>query len=379
MKLVVFGLSISSSWGNGQATTWRALARGLADEGHELVFFERDVPYYARHRDLTSLPSGRLHLYPDFTAARPTARRELADADAAMVTSYCPDGPEAAELVLASRAGVRAFYDMDAPVTLARLRSGEDVEYLPPRGLADFDVVLSFAGGRMLDELERDLGARRVEPLYGCVDPDVHRPSEPAFGAAADLSYLGTYSVDRQATLDALLFAPARERPERHFVVGGSLYPSDLAWPANVEHVDHVPPGRHAAFYGASKLTLNATRGPMKASGYTPSARLFEAAACGVAVLSDAWRGLTSFFEPGREILVATRSEEAIEYLELPSETLAGVGRAARARVLGEHTGTHRARELVSILERVGRVSHRRPKAAAWDRHEHRADRPDAD
>jgi spore maturation protein CgeB len=365
VKLVVFGLSISSSWGNGQATTWRALARGLADAGHELVFFERDVSYYASHRDLTSIPRGRLHLYSSFADVLPTVHRELASADAAMVTSYCPDGPEAAERVLESRASVRAFYDMDAPVTLSRLRRGEVVDYLPRGGLGDFDVVLSFIGGRMLGELARHLGARRVEPLYGCVDPGIHRPADRG-AADADLSYLGTYSVDRQAALEALLFEPARALPEQRFVVGGPLYPAELAWPSNVRHVDHVPPGRHAAFYGASRLTLNVTRGPMKASGFCPSARLFEAAACGVAILSDSWRGLDAFFEPGHEILVASETAEAIDFLKVDPETLARVGNAARARVLDQHTGAHRARELVSILERA---SHRGPASATLDRH----------
>jgi spore maturation protein CgeB len=365
VKLVVFGLSISSSWGNGQATTWRALARGLADEGHELVFFERDVPYYARHRDFTSIPSGRLHLYADFADARPIAARELSDADAAMITSYCPDGPEATELVLASPATARAFYDMDAPVTLSRLRRGERIEYLPPDGLGEFEVVMSFTGGGTLEALARELGGRRVEPLYGCVDPDVHRPADRD-APSTDLSYLGTYSADRQATLDALLFEPARALPERSFVVGGALYPHELAWPTNVRHLDHVPPGSHAAFYGASRLTLNATRGPMKASGFCPSARLFEAAACGVAVLSDPWRGLTSFFEPGHEILVATRAEEAIDLLRAAPEALSRVGRAARERVLEAHTGRHRARELVAILERA---THARAGGAA-DHHD---------
>src|SRR3954470_7620634 len=130
MKLVVFGLAISSSWGNGHATLWRGLCRALAARGHRVAFFERDVPYYAEHRDLYEVPGGELVLYPDWSAVLPTARRHLADADVAMVTSYCPDGVEAADLVLDSPAPVRAFYDLDTPVTLGQLRAGRPVAYL---------------------------------------------------------------------------------------------------------------------------------------------------------------------------------------------------------------------------------------------------------
>jgi spore maturation protein CgeB len=357
VKLVVFGLSISSSWGNGQATTWRALARGLSEEGHELVFYERDVPYYARHRDLTSIPRGRLHLYRDWRATVPLARAELADADAAMITSYCPDGPDAAALVLESSAPVRAFYDMDAPVTITRLRAGEPAPYLPRDGLGGFDVVLSFTGGEVLDELADELGARQAIPLYGCVDPEIHRASSSPPAARVDLSYLGTYAADRQPSLSRLLFEPARALPQRSFTVGGALYPSEISWPSNVRHVEHVPPAEHAAFYGSSKLTLNLTREAMKARGYCPSARLFEAAACGVAIISDDFVGLDAFFEPGREVLVASGTEDVLGFVEADDEALARIGRAARERVLAQHTGTHRARELVSILERAERCA----------------------
>src|SRR5690606_7680915 len=139
MKLVVFGLSISSSWGNGHATLWRALCRALHRRGHRVVFYERDAPYYRRHRDLAELAGGRLVLYPDWDAVRHDAVRELRDADAAIVTSYCPDALAAAELVHEAP-GVGAFYDLDTGVTLDRIGRGRDVEYIGPRGLRDYDV-----------------------------------------------------------------------------------------------------------------------------------------------------------------------------------------------------------------------------------------------
>ncbi|HEX5385270.1 MAG TPA: glycosyltransferase [Gemmatimonadales bacterium] len=351
MKLVVFGLSISSSWGNGHATLWRGLCRALGARGHSVVFFERDVPYYASHRDLTDMPGGgRLVLYPEWDLVLPIARAELAEADAAMVTSYCADGVAAAELVLDSPARVRTFYDLDTPVTLERLRRGEPVPYLPPQGLGDFDLVLSYTGGGALDELVSRLNARRVAPLYGSVDPEVHYPVPPRPHYAADLSYLGTYAEDRQEALTALFVEPARQRPAQRFVIGGAQYPQAFPWAPNIWFVRHLPPAEHPAFYSSSRLTLNVTRAAMAEMGHCPSGRLFEAAACGVPVLSDRWDGLDRFFTPGEEILVASGPDEVVAALDLPYEELARIGRAARERALASHTAERRAEELEEAL-----------------------------
>jgi spore maturation protein CgeB len=271
-------------------------------------------------------------------------------ADAAIVTSYCPDGRDACQLVLDSRARARVFYDLDTPVTLARLAAGEDVPYLPADGLAELDLVLSFTGGSALDLLRERLGARRVAPLYGSVDPARHRPVAAVPEWAAACSYLGTWSADRQDALERLFLEPAR-RSQRTFVLGGSMYPLDVRWPPNVRRIEHVPPPDHPAFYGSSPLTLSVTRAPMASAGYCPSGRLFEAAACSVPVLTDAWRGLELFFEPGDQILVAGSTEEALAAIELPAGELARIGRRARARAVEEHSGTRRAAQLLALLE----------------------------
>jgi spore maturation protein CgeB len=351
MKLVIFGLTVSSSWGNGHATLWRGLCRALAARGHQVVFFERDVPYYAEHRDLHALPGGgELRLYPSWEDALPAARRHLDDADVGMVTSYCPDGVAASELLLDSRAGLRVFYDMDTPVTLQALERGEAVPYLPPWGLADFDLVLSFTGGASLRELRTRLGARRAVPLYGSVDPDVHRRVPAREGFRADLSYLGTYAADRQAALEALFIEPARRCPGERFLIGGALYPPDFPWTDNVYFVRHVAPGDHPAFYSSCRMTLNVTRAAMAAMGHCPSGRLFEAAACGTPILSDDWTGLDEFFAPGEEILVARTTEEALRALLLPAGELDAVARRARERALDEHNADRRARDLEEAL-----------------------------
>jgi spore maturation protein CgeB len=343
MRIVVFGLTISSSWGNGHATLWRGLCRALSRRGHSVAFFERDVPYYAAARDLTELPGGELVLYEDWNEVRDKAARMAAEADVAMVTSFCPDGLDATDLVLAARRPVRVFYDLDTPVTLALLERGESLSYVGPRGLRDFDLVLSYTGGAALEHLRARLGARRVAPLYGHVDPAIHRPAPVRSEFSADLSYLGTYAADRQAALETLFLEAARSLPEQRFLIGGAQYPVDFPWTENIFFVRHLPPSDHPSFFSSCRLTLNVTRQTMAEMGWCPSGRLFEASACGAAMLSDAWEGLDVFFEPGREILVTRSAADTIAALGLSDRELREIAEAGRERTLAEHTADRRA------------------------------------
>jgi spore maturation protein CgeB len=349
MKFVVFGLSVSSAWGNGHATLWRGLLRALATMGHASVFFERDTPYYAAHRDLMRGDGYDIVIYPSWDVVATRARRELAEADVAIVTSYQADAPAACEMVLASRA-VRVFYDLDAPVTLACIERGERVPYVPAGGFAGFDLVLSFTGGAALEALRGRLGARRVAPLYGSVDLEAHRASQRSAEYACDLSYLGTYARDRQPAVERFFLEVAVHEPLRRFLLGGPMYPAEMRRPPNVACLPHVAPPEHSAFYGSSRLTLNLTRDAMACCGFCPSARLFEAAACGTAVVTDAWEGLDRFFEPGHEIFVARSTDDVVRALALPEAAASAMGRRARQRVTAEHTAHHRALELVRLV-----------------------------
>ena len=353
MRFTIFGLTVSSSWGNGHATLWRGLIRALAADGHELVFVERDAPYYAEHRDLTALPPGaRLLLYRDWADVL-AEKRGLMEADVAMVTSYCPDALAATRLIEAEARGLPVFYDLDTPVTLARLAAGETVDYLPPEGLGGFDLVLSYTGGPALTALRERLGARRTAPLYGHVDPAAHRPVPAVEMFRGDLSYLGTYADDRQPILRELFIEPARAAANRRFVLGGSNYPPNFPWQPNVYFMRHVAPPDHPAFFCSSRLTLNVTRRDMAAMGWCPSGRLFEAAACGVPILSDSWDGLDRFFTPDEEILIASDRGDVLAALDRSPAELARIAAAARARVLAEHSSQARARELVALIERL--------------------------
>lgn len=356
LDIVIIGLSITSSWGNGHATTYRGLMRALQRRGHRVLFLERDVPWYAENRDMPRPPFGRTELYQSVVELRERFAEVVSRADLVIVGSYVPDGREVIDWLSRDlrgrRRGVLAFYDIDTPATLADLEA-ERCAYLTRAQVPVFDMYLSFTGGPTLQRLERELGARRARPLYCSFDADLYRPEPPAGGSAQwDLGYMGTYSDDRQPVLEALLLSPARERPDRRFVVAGPLYPDDVAWPANVERIVHLPPGEHRAFYCDQRFTLNVTRAAMVRAGYSPSVRLFEAAACGVPIISDWWAGLETLFEPEREILIARTSREVLAYLERYDEEAAQeLGCRARARVLAQHTAEHRAAELESHFE----------------------------
>jgi spore maturation protein CgeB len=337
MNVVVLGLSITSSWGNGHATNYRALLQAVAARGHEVLFLERDVPWYAANRDFAR---PWVQLYPSLEQLRERHEEDLRSADLVLVGSYVPDGVEVGEWALETAGGVVAFWDIDTPVTASKLEAG-DHEYLNPDLLQSYDLYLSFTSGPLLEQL----GARRPRPFHCMVDPERYRPLVAVKPFA--LGYLGTYSLDRQLALDRLLFEPACALPHLRFVVGGPQYPELERWPPNVVHREHVPADEHPAFYASHRLTLNVTRRAMVEAGWSPSVRLFEAAACGVPVLSDWWQGLDAFFTPGEEILVARSPEEALETIrDTTDEQLLRLAAAARRRVLAEHTAERRAEQL---------------------------------
>ena len=351
MKLVVLGLSLSSSWGNGHATTFRALLKAFAARGHEVLFLERDVPWYASQRDLADPDWCRLAFYRDLDDLAGWAH-EVARADAVIVGSYVPEGVAVGEWVQAIATGTTAFYDIDTPVTLAKLERG-DHEYLSPALIPGYDVYLSFTGGPTLRRIEREYCSPAARALYCSVDPAAYAPTEVA--ARWDLSYLGTYSPDRQPVLERLLIEPARAAPERRFIVAGPQYPADIDWPANVERLEHLPPSDHAAFYSASRWTLNVTRADMVAAGWSPSVRLFEAAACATPIVSDRWDGLAELLAPGREIVLADGAGDVLAALDRVDAV--AIGRTGHARVLAQHTATHRAAELERhLLEAAART-----------------------
>ena len=359
MKITIFGLTLSSSWGNGHATPYRAVLRALARHGHRITFFEKDTEYYALRRDFNSCAYCDLVIYSDWHDVRSRALREAAESDVVMTASFCPAGARINDDILALASPLRVFYDLDTPVTLDKLRGG-DLDYLRAAQIAEFDLVLSWSGGRSLVELETVWNAALARPLFGCVDPDVYvrAPREARFACA--LSYMGTYAADRQDKLDRLFLECARRRPELPFLLAGTLYPWHWQWPPNVKRFDHVSPAEHPALYSSSRLTLNLTRAEMAACGYCPSGRFFEAAACGTPIVSDWFEGLDTFFQPGEEILIAAETEDSLQAIGLADSDLARMSARARQRTLDEHTGEHRAHQMLDYFDEAFAARHKK-------------------
>jgi spore maturation protein CgeB len=344
MNIVILGLSITSSWGNGHATTYRSLIRGLYRRGHHVTFFERNVPWYEKHRDFTVTDYCTISLYSSLDDLINRFENEVKHADLVIVGSYVPEGVAVGEWVLRTGNGVRAFYDIDSPVTLAKLQN-KTCEYLHPELIPVYDLYLSFSGGRVLEILSSKYGSPYAKPLYCSVDPDLYYPETQV--PVWDLGYLGTYSDDRQPPLKELMIDASCKWDKGKFIVAGPNYPDSVEWPANIDRIDHLPPSAHRKFYNEQRFTLNITRTDMVRLGHSPSVRLFEAAACGVPVISDYWEGLEDFFRPGHEILISRSSFETIGYLRsMPETERKMIGKKARKRVLASHTGETRAVEL---------------------------------
>lgn len=362
MKLTIFGLTISSSWGNGHATPYRAILRALHWLGHDITFFERDVPYYAKCRDFVQAPYCKLVLYSSWDEARKRAMAEAEDSDVVVGASYCPEGKRIVAELLDLSGPLKVFYDLDTPVTFRNFAAEGTSDYLNPAQIPGFDLFLSFVGGSALSRLEREYGARMARPLYGCVDPDEYPRVPSATQFECDLSYMGTHSADRQHKLEHLFLEPARRKPAERFLLAGAMYPLEWQWPTNVRRIEHVGGGEHPALYSSSKLTLNITRQEMADYGYCPSGRFFEASACGCPILTDRWEGLESFLGHDEVIRVENVSD-VVRAMDMPPGDLERIAARAREHTLDEHTGMHRAQELIRYIEEARSVAP--PQSAA--------------
>lgn len=361
MNIIILGLSITSSWGNGHATTYRGLVRELAARGHAVRFLERDLSWYAANRDAPRFAHAEVILYNSLAALKRDHASSVRAADAVIVGSFVPEGIEVGRWVLAEATGVVAFYDIDTPVTLAAIERG-DSTYLSRELIPGYDLYLSFTGGPILQRLENEFGSPRACPLYCSVDPGNYFPMRGE--TVWDLGYLGTFSEDRQERLKQLLLRPATQWPKGRFIVAGPQYPVTTQWPPNVARTNHLPPSHHCLFYNQQRFTLNLTRANMIAAGHSPSVRLFEAAACGTPIISDSWPGLEEFFTPGKEILVARSTTDVLAYLkEFSVASAREIGLAARKKVLSHHTAAHRAVQLENYLLEAATAE---GKAGTW-------------
>lgn len=344
MKIVFFGLSLTSSWGNGHASTYRSLIKALSERGHRCVFFERNVEWYASNRDLPKPAYCRVRLYKAWPKIKSWAESEIRDAEVVVLGSYCAEGSDIADWLFETNVPVKVYYDIDTPVTITNLRAQKDTFYLRSDQLKWFDLVLSFTGGRILRELERQWGVKRARPFYCSVDPDVYHRRRTCRSYACDLGYMGTYAESRHEKLKTLLIAAARKAPRRRFLIAGPQYPDVEDWPTNVRYIPHLSPREHPSFYSSNRVTLNITRQQMVDFGFSPAVRIFEAAACATPIASDWWEGIEDFFKPGEEVIILKSTQDTIQLLNgYDNEELRRIGRRGRERILSCHTNRIRA------------------------------------
>lgn len=342
LKIVILGLSLVAR-GNADAVTYRGLFRELSARGHEVLYLERGS-HAASPRSLRKAAQGRSEFYSDIKELKDRFTAAIRDADFVMVGSSVNEGLAMGEWVTRVAQGATAFYDTNLPTTMGNLLHGTAVSIsssLIPR----YGMYLSSTGGPLLNYIEKQYGSPMARPLYRSVDATLFFPEQQAL--QWDLGYCCRPGHERQLLFDRLFIEPARRWKEGRFVAAGSGYPRGLRWPGNVQRVSHFSGGKQRAFYNSQRFALNVTPPGEIAIGFSPEARLFEAAACGTPVISDFWPGIETFFKPDEEILISHSADETLVYLEdIPELDRRRMGYRARERVLASHTTRHRAAEL---------------------------------
>ena len=352
MKIAFFGSSLVSAYWNGAATYYRGIIRALNRLGHEVTFYEPDAYDRQQHRDIPDPDWARVVVYPANEAGVLRALTEARGVDLLVKTSgvgVYDEFLEQAVLEVSNSPTLVCFWDVDAPVTLDRVKTNETDRFgdLIPR----YDLILTYGGGEPVVRSYKALGAKTCVPIYNALDPETHHPVSPDSRFACDLALLANRLPDREARVEDFFFEVAKAMPNRHFVLGGSGW-ADKAMPPNVNYVGHVYTRDHNAFNCSARTVLNVNRDSMASYGFSPPTRIFEAAGSASCLITDAWEGIETFLEPDREVLVARSGEDVIRHLRTLGPSRARqLGEAAQRRVLAEHTYEHRAHQIQQLLD----------------------------
>jgi len=370
LDIAFFGSSLVSAYWNGAATYYRGIVRALHERGHHVTFFEPDAYGRQQHRDIDDPAWARVVVYPgEGEHGVLDALEQACGADLVVKASGVGVFDELLErevLALRSTSTVVAFWDVDAPATLDRVMRVPDDAFRAhiPR----YDVVFTYGGGDPVVHAYESLGARRCVPIYNALDPSTHQPVPPEPRFACDLGFLGNRLPDREARVEEFFLRPAALLPERRFLLGGNGW-ADKSMPPNVKPLGHVYTHEHNAFNSTAQAVLNVNRESMARYGFSPPTRVFEAAGAAACLLTDAWEGIELFLDPEREVLVAADGEGVSAHLAaLTPERARALGKAARRRVLAEHTYAHRALEVERVLDGLTAHVERRPRVTRESR-----------
>jgi spore maturation protein CgeB len=352
MKIAFFGSSLVSAYWNGAATYYRGIIRALAGRGHEVTFYEPDAYDRQQHRDIDDPEWARVVVYAGAgTDGVHAALEDARGADVVVKASGVGVFDELLErAVLDLRTPMTSiiFWDVDAPATLDRVHADPGDAFVPL--VPQYDLVCTYGGGDPVVNAYRALGARACVPIYNAFDPDTHHPVPPEPRFAADLSFLGNRLPDRESRVDQFFLDVAAARPQQRFLLGGNGW-HDKPLPQNVTYVGHVYTTDHNAFNCTPLAVLNINRDSMARYGFSPPTRVFEAAGAAACLITDAWKGIETFLEPEREVLVAEDGAAVAAHLDaLDASAAQQIGRAALRRVLAQHTYAHRAALLEAVL-----------------------------
>lgn len=346
-----FGSSLVSAYWNGAATYYRGIIRALHVRGYDVTFYEPDAYERQAHRDIADPPWARVVVYPATESGVDAAIESGCSADVVIKTSGVGVFDDRLEMAVPAHCAGRRlaiYWDVDAPATLDRVHANP---HDPFRALIpQYDLVLTYGGGEPVVRGYTSLGARQCVPIYNALDPDTHHPAERDARFDAHLGFLGNRLPDRERRVEEFLLRAAALLPSHRFLLGGSGW-GDKPIPPNVGYAGHVYSRDHNAFNCTPLAVLNISRESMARYGFSPATRIFEAAGAGAGLISDAWEGIELFLEPGREVLVARDGAEVAEHVRaLTPARSREIGRAALARVLGEHTYAHRVAQVEALL-----------------------------
>ena len=350
-KIAFFGSSLVSAYWNGAATYYRGIIKALNAQGHKVTFYEPDAYERQQHRDIADPDWARVVVYKPEIKAVYECLKDAENADIVVKASGVGVFDELLEkevLQLQSPNRQVVFWDVDAPATLDRVEQNPDDPFLSL--IPQYNMIFTYGGGAPVVSAYMNLGAVECRPIYNALDTSTHFPVQTEDRFRCDLTFLGNRLPDREARVDEFFFSVAKALPSKNFILGGNGW-DDKDKGANVKYLGHVYTEDHNSLNSSPTTVLNISRESMARYGFSPATRVFEAAGAGACIITDYWKGIDHFFEPGKEILVARNGDEVIEILKGLTELRAReIGNAAYQKVLAKHTYTQRAIELQEVL-----------------------------
>lgn len=353
MKIAFFGSSLVSAYWNGAATYYRGVISALHKRGHQITFYEPDAFERQQNRDIADPDYATVKVYEPSEEVANRMLQDAAGADLIVKASgvgVLDEFLEAALPKIRKEGQLIAFWDVDAPATLQRVKENPRDPFHPL--IPQYDFIFTYGGGDPVIGQYKALKAKECIPIYNALDPETHYRVAENTQFSCELAFLGNRLPDREKRVEEFFLKAAAQLPEKNFLLGGSGW-GDKAMPENVYHIGHVSTNDHNAFNCTPLAVLNISRESMASNGFSPATRVFEAAGAGACIITDYWEGISLFLEPGKEVLVARSGMEVAEIIrKLSPDKAREIGRAAQKRVLAEHTYDQRARQFEEILEK---------------------------